>query len=158
MISRLFFIVLCGLLATCTSALEQAAKNYELDAAVCKQGVLTRENVWQQRNCIDQAFVDRMREGGYAHMDWADQLISSNRAAATAFYRGAISRDEYTAAVKTNVLRFNALNTQQEATASAYDQCIAQQSATAALCGLARSAATDCYSEIMANAAQSCSR
>ena len=158
MINRLISIISCGLLVACTSTLDQAAKNYEQDAYVCKQGVLSRENVWEQRNCIDQAFANRMREGGYTHMDWADQLISSNRAAATAFYRGAISRDEYTEAVKSNVRRFNALNTQLESEASAYDQCINQQSATAALCGLARSAATDCYSEMMANAAQLCRR
>jgi outer membrane biogenesis lipoprotein LolB len=159
MINRaIFLIVSCDLLAACTSELEQAKDAFEKDAAYCAQGQLTQQNVWQQRNCVDEALVNRMRQGGYTHMDWVDQLINNNRAAAAAFYRGTISKEEYNAAVQTNVLHFNTLNTQLESAASAYDQCIAQQSAAAALCGAARSAATDCYSQIMSNAVQQCSR
>lgn len=74
-----------------TSELQQAANDYARDKVACTQIELTRQNVWQQRNCIDQALVSRLGAAGYTHMDWVDQLVTGNRAAAASYYRGVIT-------------------------------------------------------------------
>ena len=149
-------IVLCCVLVNCTSALERAGHDLENDITVCTEGELTRENVWQRRNCFDQAFLTRMRQGGYTHMDWVDQLIANNRIAAAAFYQGKLSKDEYGAIAARNISYFNELNDQARNAESARDDCVVQTRALSGLCALARSEASSCYSEIMANAVRQC--